>query len=67
MPNTKYHTPVMLREVLDYLSLRPGKVIVDATLGTAGHAEKILERILPEEGSSVLIATKNLCLSHAFA
>ena len=47
MPNIKFHTPVMLREVLDYLDLRPGKIIVDATLGTAGHAEKILERILP--------------------
>lgn len=50
MPNIKFHTPVMLREVLDYLDLKPGKVIVDATLGTAGHAEKILERILPGGG-----------------
>lgn len=50
MPNIKFHTPVMLREVLDYLDLRPGKTIVDATLGTAGHAEKILERILPGGG-----------------
>lgn len=50
MLNTKFHTPVMLREVLDYLDLRPGMTIVDATLGTAGHAEKILERILPGGG-----------------
>jgi 16S rRNA (cytosine1402-N4)-methyltransferase len=40
----------MLREVLEYLDLKPGKVIVDATLGTAGHSEKILERILPGGG-----------------
>jgi 16S rRNA (cytosine1402-N4)-methyltransferase len=40
----------MLREVLDYLNLKPGMVVVDATLGTAGHAEKILERILPGGG-----------------
>jgi 16S rRNA (cytosine1402-N4)-methyltransferase len=37
----------MLREVLDYLDLKPGMVIVDATLGTAGHSYAILERILP--------------------
>ncbi|MDD2927385.1 MAG: 16S rRNA (cytosine(1402)-N(4))-methyltransferase RsmH [Candidatus Omnitrophica bacterium] len=47
MSNLKFHTPVMLGEVLDYLDLKPGKTIVDATLGTAGHAKAILERILP--------------------
>jgi len=50
MLNTKFHTPVMLREVLEYLDLKPGKLIVDATLGTAGHSENILERILPGGG-----------------
>lgn len=34
-------------EVLEYLDLRPGKVIVDATEGTAGHSLAIIERILP--------------------
>ena len=43
----RIHTPVMLREVLDYLDLRPGKIIVDATLGTGGHAQEILKRISP--------------------
>jgi 16S rRNA (cytosine1402-N4)-methyltransferase len=47
MMEEKLHTPVMLNEVLDYLDLAPGKVIVDATIGTAGHAHKILERITP--------------------
>ncbi len=37
----------MLGEVLEYLDLKPGKTIVDATIGTAGHAKAILERILP--------------------
>ncbi len=50
MLNTKLHTPVMLREVLEYLDLKPGKLVVDATLGTAGHSEAILERILPGGG-----------------
>jgi len=43
----KFHTPVMLREVLDYLNLGPGQIIVDATIGTGGHALSILERIVP--------------------
>jgi len=37
----------MLGEVIEHLDLKPGKTIVDATLGTAGHAKAILERILP--------------------
>jgi 16S rRNA (cytosine1402-N4)-methyltransferase len=43
----RFHTPVMLNEVLDYLNLSPGKTIVDATIGTAGHSRAILEKILP--------------------
>jgi len=43
----KYHIPAMLNEVIDYLNLSPGKIIVDATIGTAGHSRAILERILP--------------------
>jgi len=37
----------MVAEVLNYLQLVPGKVIVDATIGTGGHSENILNRILP--------------------
>lgn len=47
MPDIKFHTPVMAGEVIDFLDLKPGKTILDATLGTAGHAQAILERILP--------------------
>ncbi len=47
MPDIKFHTPVMCGEVIDFLDLKPGKTILDATLGTAGHAQAILERILP--------------------
>ncbi len=42
-----FHNPVMSKEVLDGLSLAPGKTIVDATVGTAGHSEQIIEKILP--------------------
>jgi 16S rRNA (cytosine1402-N4)-methyltransferase len=43
----KLHIPVMLNEVLGYLNLSPGETIIDATVGTGGHAGRILERILP--------------------
>ena len=47
MAEEKLHIPVMLREVIDYLNPRPGKIIVDATLGTGGHSFEILKRITP--------------------
>lgn len=43
----KYHIPVMSKEVIEHLDLSPGKVIVDATVGTGGHSGGILERISP--------------------
>ncbi|MDD5115508.1 MAG: 16S rRNA (cytosine(1402)-N(4))-methyltransferase RsmH [Candidatus Omnitrophica bacterium] len=47
MLEEKLHIPVMLREVIDYLALAPGKTIVDATAGTGGHSIEILKRITP--------------------
>lgn len=41
------HKPVMLREVIEYLNLTPGKLIVDATIGMGGHSQMILEHIMP--------------------
>jgi 16S rRNA (cytosine1402-N4)-methyltransferase len=41
------HVPVMLGQVLRWLAPVPGARVVDGTLGLGGHAEKILERILP--------------------
>jgi 16S rRNA (cytosine1402-N4)-methyltransferase len=35
----------MLTEVLEYLNLIPGKIIIDATTGTGGHSLQIAERI----------------------
>jgi len=43
----KLHTPVMLMEILDYLNLKEGQTLVDATIGTGGHSSAILERIIP--------------------
>jgi 16S rRNA (cytosine1402-N4)-methyltransferase len=47
MLEEKLHVPVMLQEVLDFLKLAPGQIIVDATLGTGGHSLEILKRITP--------------------
>lgn len=41
------HNPVMLKEVIDYLNLKTGQTIVDATIGLGGHSLEILKNILP--------------------
>jgi len=41
------HVPVLLKEVLEGLNLRPGVKVVDCTLGDAGHSEEILKIIGP--------------------
>ena len=39
------HRPVMVAEVLEYLAPEKGKVIVDGTIGSGGHAQAILGRL----------------------
>jgi len=41
------HTPVLLAEVTQQLSPQPGSIIVDCTLGGAGHAKRLLDLIAP--------------------
>src|SRR4029453_18318009 len=41
------HRPVMLDEVLAILDPKPGEVVVDCTLGYAGHASELLRRVIP--------------------
>ncbi len=39
------HTPVLLKEALDYLDIKQDGLYVDCTLGFAGHSREILKRI----------------------
>jgi 16S rRNA (cytosine1402-N4)-methyltransferase len=48
MENTGFeHTPVMQKEVLDFLGCKPGGIYIDATVGLGGHSLDILEKIQP--------------------
>ena len=40
-----YHIPVLLRESVDGLGIRPGGVYVDVTFGGGGHSREIMARL----------------------
>jgi 16S rRNA (cytosine1402-N4)-methyltransferase len=42
------HRPVLLEEVLAALAPQPGAVVVDCTVGWAGHAAELLRRVGPQ-------------------
>ena len=61
------HTPVLLRECLDALSIRPDGIYVDGTLGGAGHSMQIAARLttgrligLDQDGDAIRVATERL-------
>jgi len=45
MKPTLEHKPVMLKEVLDNLAIKPHGIYVDATFGRGGHARAILSKL----------------------
>ena len=40
----QFHTPVMVEEVMNGLSVRPGGMYIDATIGGGGHGLEIIRR-----------------------
>ena len=44
----EYHRPVLLKETVDGLNIRPDGVYVDVTFGGGGHSKEILKRLGPE-------------------
>ncbi len=43
----EYHNPVLLKETVDGLNIKPDGVYVDVTFGGGGHSKEILERLGP--------------------
>ena len=48
------HIPIMVKEILDFLQIRPGQKGLDATLGYGGHTRKMLEKLTEASGTSGL-------------
>ncbi|PJA46970.1 16S rRNA (cytosine(1402)-N(4))-methyltransferase [Candidatus Uhrbacteria bacterium CG_4_9_14_3_um_filter_36_7] len=42
-----YHIPVLLDEIISYLDPQPGQTFIDGTVGQGGHAQVILEHVIP--------------------
>jgi 16S rRNA (cytosine1402-N4)-methyltransferase len=47
VPGSIAHVPVLMHETIERLAPRPGAVIVDGTLGAAGHARALLDASAP--------------------
>ena len=39
------HTPIMLKEILSGLNIRPDGIYIDCTIGGAGHSKEILKKL----------------------
>jgi 16S rRNA (cytosine1402-N4)-methyltransferase len=42
------HVPVLLKEAIEFLRIRPNGTYVDCTLGMAGHAEAVVRQLGPQ-------------------
>jgi 16S rRNA (cytosine1402-N4)-methyltransferase len=43
--NTNYHIPVLFKESIDALDIRPNGIYVDVTFGGGGHARAIFNQL----------------------
>src|SRR6476660_5116984 len=44
MPDSEFeHKSILVSEILGFLDLQPGSVVIDATLGLGGHAAAVLQ------------------------
>lgn len=48
MMTMEYHNPVLLKETVDGLNVKPDGIYVDVTFGGGGHSREILSRLGPE-------------------
>ena len=62
-----HHCPVLLRESIEALNIRPEGIYVDGTLGMGGHSEEIARRLtsgrliaIDRDGSALDFARKRL-------
>ena len=42
------HIPVLLKETMDGLNIKPDGIYVDGTIGGAGHSKEIIKRLSPK-------------------
>ncbi|HRY62525.1 MAG TPA: 16S rRNA (cytosine(1402)-N(4))-methyltransferase RsmH [Candidatus Paceibacterota bacterium] len=58
------HIPVLLKEVIEGLNLKPGMVVLDATLGGAGHSKEMC-KLIGKEGLLVGIDEDKAAIGRA--
>lgn len=51
--NNKIHTPVLLKETINMLNIKPSGIYCDFTIGYGGHASEIIKRI--NEANGILL------------
>ena len=60
MKTMEYHNPVLLKETVDGLNIKPDGVYVDVTFGGGGHSKEILKRLVKMENCLLSIKMQML-------